>query len=238
MKPITGSRVYLKVNRVDPAVVEAARAVTVSDVHESMGSEGRISLMSSRMRPLLQGARIAGPAVTAFCGHGDNLMMHRALYLAQPGDVLVVVCQSELSGAQWGDLAARYALKKGLAGVVVQGCVRDVDVVRDLGFPVWATHISPIHPDKKGHGLVNAPVVCDGVRVCPGDLVVADGDGVQVVPRKLASEVIRAAVEKMTKENAVAEQIDAGGTPWNLHGADKIYAAMDIEEIDAAFDDA
>lgn len=237
MKPISGSRVYLKVNRTGSDVVAAAQSVTVSDVHESMGSEGRVSLMSSRMRPRQEGARIAGPAVTAFCAHGDNLMMHRALYLAQPGDVLVVVCQSETSGAQWGDLAARYAKQKGLAGVVVQGCVRDVDAVRALGFPVWSTHVSPMHPDKKGHGLVNAPVVCDGVRVCPGDLVVADGDGVQVVPRAIAPAVIAAAVEKMKKENAVGEQIDAGGTPWHLHGADKIYATMDIEEFDGAFDD-
>src|SRR3546814_16089929 len=88
---------------------------------------------------LCRSRRIAGPAVTAYCGPGDNLMMHRALYLAQPGDVLVVVCEPAISGAQWGDMAARYALKKGLAGIVVQGCVRDTDMLRELDSPTWST---------------------------------------------------------------------------------------------------
>src|SRR5215210_4796211 len=115
------SKVYLKVNRVAADVVAQAREVTIADIHEAMGPPGRTALMSARMRPLQQDRKIAGPAVTAFCWPGDNLMMHRALYLAQPGDVLVVVCRAEISGAQWGDLAARYAMQKGLAGLVVHG---------------------------------------------------------------------------------------------------------------------
>ena len=234
---MSSSKVYLKVNRVAPEVVAQARDVTVADVHEAMGPPGRAALMGARMRPLREGQRIAGPAVTAFCWPGDNLMMHRALYLAQPGDVLVVVCQAELSGAQWGDLATRYALKKGLAGVVVQGCARDVDQVRALGLPVWSTHIWPIHPDKSGHGFVNAPVVCEGVSVRPGDLVIADGDGVIVVPRDDAAGVIAAAQAKMRKEDEAAEKVRAGAAVWDLSGAAAIYAGMDIDEVDAAFDD-
>ena len=234
---MSSSRVFNKVNRTAPEIVAQARDVTVADIHESMGPPGRAQLMSARMRPIREGQKIAGPAVTAFCWPGDNLMMHRALYLAQPGDVLVVVCQAELSGAQWGDLATRYALKKGLAGVVVQGCARDVDQVRELGFPVWATHIHPIHPDKNGHGYVNTPVVCEGVNVCPGDLIVADGDGVIAVPRKDAARVIAAAHAKMRKEDEAAEKVRGGAAVWDLSGAAAIYARMDIEEIDAAYDD-
>ncbi len=231
------SKVFLKVNRVAADIVAQAREITVADIHESMGQVGRTNLMSARMRPLKDGQKIAGPAVTAFCWPGDNLMMHRALYLAQPGDVLVVVCQAELSGAQWGDLATRYAMKKGLAGVVVQGCARDVDQVRQLGFPVWSTHIHPIHPDKSGHGLVNMPVVCEGVNVCPGDLVVADGDGVIVVPRDDAARVVAAARAKMRKEDQVAEAVRGGAAVWNLSGAAEIYARMAVEEVNAAYDD-
>src|SRR5690606_28981743 len=155
-----------------------------ADVHESMGVAGRAALLGARIRPLREGQpRIAGPAVTAFCWPGDNLMMHRAPYLAQPGALVVVVCHAALADAQWADLATRYALRKGLAGVVVQGCVRDIDQVRELGLPVWSSHIWPIHPDKRGHGLVNAPVVCEGVEIRPGDLIIADGDGVIRVPR-------------------------------------------------------
>ncbi len=233
------SKVYLKVRRVPPEVVARAREASVADVHEAMGTEGRAGLMSARMRPLREGQpRIAGPAVTAFCWPGDNLMMHRALYLAQPGDVLVVVCQAELSGAQWGDMACRYAQRKGLAGVVVQGCVRDVDVVRDLGFPVWSTHVWPVHPDKSGHGWVNAPVVCEGVRVGPGDLIVADGDGVVCVPRDDAQRVVAGALARMRKEDEGAEKVRDGAAVWDLSGAAAIYARMDVEEIDAAYDDA
>jgi 4-hydroxy-4-methyl-2-oxoglutarate aldolase len=234
---MSASKVYLKVNRVAPEVVAQAREVTVADVHESMGPAGRSALMSDRMRPLKEGQKIAGPAVTAFSWPGDNLMMHRALYLAQPGDVLVVVCRAELSGAQWGDLATRYALKKGLAGVVVQGCARDVDQVRALGLPVWSTHIWPMHPDKTGHGSVNAPVVCEGVNVCPGDLIVADGDGVIAVPRDDAARVVAAAQAKMKKEDEVAEKVRAGAAVWELSGAAAIYARLEIDEVDAAWDD-
>ncbi|MDO8777877.1 MAG: RraA family protein [Burkholderiaceae bacterium] len=235
---MSASQVYLKVRRVDAAVVAQARDLTVADVHESMGTRGRAALLGARMRPLKEGQpQIAGPAVTAFCWPGDNLMMHRALVLAQPGDVLVVVCQAELSGAQWGDLATRYALQKGLAGVVVQGCVRDVDQVRALGLPVWSTHIWPIHPDKSGHGFVNAPVVCEGVEVCPGDLIVADGDGVVCVPRDAAAQVVAAAHAKMRREDEVIEKVRAGASVWELSGAAAIYARLDVQEIDAAFDD-
>lgn len=235
---MSASKVYLKVRRVDAGTVQRAREVTVADIHESMGTQGRAALMGARMRPIGEGQRrIAGPAVTAFCWPGDNLMMHRALYLAQPGDVLVVVCQSELSGAQWGDMATRYALQKGLAGVVVQGCVRDVDQVRALGFPVWSTHIWPIHPDKSGHGFVNAPVVCEGVHVRPGDLIVADGDAVVCVPRDEAPRVIDAAHAKMRKEDEAAEKVRGGASVWDLSGAAAIYAGLQVEEIDGAFDD-
>lgn len=234
---MSGSKVFLKVNRVAADIVAQAREVTVSDLHEAMGPPGRSALMGPRMRPIRQGVRIAGPAVTACCWPGDNLMMHRALYLAQPGDVLVVVCRSELSGAQWGDVATRYALQKGLAGVIVQGCVRDVDQVRALGFPVWATHIWSIHPDKSGHGTVNAPVVCEGVDVRPGDLVVADGDGVVVVPRADAASAVAGAQSRMRKEDAAAEAIRGGASVWDLSGAAASYARMDIQEIDGAHDD-
>ncbi len=235
---MNSSRVFLRVHRVEAALCAKAREATVSDLHEAAAPRGIGGLMSSRMRPIQNGARIAGPAVTAFCAPGDNLMMHRALYLAQPGDVLVVVCDAETSGAQWGDMAARYALRKGLAGVVVQGCVRDTDTVEALGLPVWSTHVLSIHPDKCGHGFVNTPVVCDGVLVQPGDLVMADGDGVVCVPRREAGEVVEAALARMRKEEEMARAVERGEAVWDLGGSAASYAAMNVEEIDAAFDDA
>lgn len=229
------SRVFTQVDRVSADICERAARLSTADVHEAMGPNARAGLMTPRMRALNRGLTIAGPAVTAVSAPGDNLMMHRALYLAQRGDVLVVVTHAENSGAQWGDVAAHYALAKGLAGVIVQGCIRDTDTLERLHFPVWGTLISPARPAKSGHGSVNTPVSCDGVVVNPGDLVVADGDGVVVVPKADAQAVIDAAYARMERDEAAIRGIAAGGHPWHLSGAADSYAQLDVEEIDAPY---
>ena len=228
------SLVYLKVDRVSADLCREAASVPVADLHEAMGPvHGRPALMSKRMRPLNRGLRAAGPATTCYCAPGDNLMMHRALYLAKPGDVLVIACQSEDSGAQWGDVAAQYAQRKGLAAVVVHGCIRDTDILEQLRFPVWSTAISPAHPEKSGPGSVNVPVVCGGVLVQPGDLVVADGDGVLVIPKLLAGETIARARERSKREDDIARSIREGAHVWDLIGAETAYRGLNPEEIDA-----
>ena len=229
--------VYLRVNRVAASICAQAREATVADLHESTGYLGFTGLMSARMKRVSPGAKIAGPAVTALCQPGDNLMMHRALRLAQPGDVLVVTCLSETSAAQWGDVATTYAVQMGLAGVVVHGCVRDVDNVLAMGFSVWATNVWPVHADKGKGGGVNIPIACADVLVRPGDLIVADGDGVIAIPRDEAQTVVTAAQAKMRKEAEFAAAIRAGGTAWDLSGAGTSYARLGLVERDAAFDD-
>ena len=214
-----------------------ASEVTVADLHESTGYLGFTGLLSPRMKRVTAGCKIAGPAVTALCQPGDNLMMHKALSLAHAGDVLVVVCLGETSAAQWGDVATTYAVAKGLAGVVVQGCVRDIDNVAAMGFPVWATNIWPVHADKGKGGGVNLPIACADVVVRPGDLVVADGDGVIVIPRREAATVVSAARVKMNKEAEFAAAIRAGASAWELTGASKVYEKLGLVERDAAFDD-
>ena len=226
------SMVYLQVDRVDEATCALAAQASVSDLHEAMGAPtNRMATTDTRMRPLIEGLRAAGPAVTAFCPPGDNLMMHRALYLARKGDVLVV--QAPETGAQWGDVAGYYALKKGLAAIVVDGYIRDTDELRAMRSPVWATKIGPSSPQKAGHGLVNAPVVVSGVRVNPGDLVVADGDGVIVLPRREAAAIVARALERTKREAGQRAEIDAGGHPWHMHGGAASYANLDAEEIDS-----
>jgi 4-hydroxy-4-methyl-2-oxoglutarate aldolase len=225
------STVYLQVDRVDEATCAAAAGTSVADLHEALGSAaGRIATMGPAMRPLVQGIRIAGPAVTAFCAPGDNLMMHRALYLAQKGDVLVV--QAPESGAQWGDMAALYARVKGLAGIVVDGYIRDTDELVAMRSPAWATKIGPSSPQKSGYGMVNAPILCCGVRVEPGDLVVADGDGVIVVPKRDAAATVARALERTRHEDAARADIEAGRHLWFMHGCDKNYEKLNVEEID------
>lgn len=226
------AKVYLKVDRVDAQTCARAREVSVSDLHESLGGrDGRVATMSPAMRPLIAGQRIAGPAVTAWCPPGDNLMMHRALYLAQKGDVLVV--QAPDGGAQWGDMAAYYAKRKGLEGIIVDGFIRDTDDLVELRSPVWSTLIGPSSPQKIGPGLVNAPIVCAGVRVEPGDLMVADGDGVIVIPRQQAREIVDRAHARAAHEQANRQELAAGKHPWFLHGCEENYRALDVDEIDA-----
>ena len=226
------SKVYLKVDRADPEACARATQSSVSDLHEAMGRPACLAAtMSAEMRPVVAGLRVAGPAITAYCAAGDNLMMHRALFLAQRGDVLVI--QGAGPGAQWGDVAAYYAMKKGLAGIVVDGYVRDTDELRQMRSPVWATRIGPSSPQKTGHGTVNAPVVCAGVLVRPGDLVVADGDGVIVLQREEAAAIVERALERTRREAGQRAEIDAGGHPWHMHGGAAGYAKLDVEEIDA-----
>lgn len=227
--------VYRRVHRADASLIARAAALPVSDLYEALPARDA-ALMSPRMRPIMPGLRIAGSAVTVRCPPGDNLMMHRGLLLAEAGDVLVVAVGSE-RGAQWGDLAAVYAQHKGMAGVIVDGSVRDVDALTALRFPVWATTVSPSHPDKKAPGAVNVPVTCDGVRVHPGDVVCADGDGVLVIPRDQLGAVVDAAERRQAGEERIVAAIKAGQTLFALHDMDAAFEASGVREIDAAWDD-
>jgi len=222
--------VRLKVPRLDAAILGMARECAVSDLHEVLPAELRAAAtMSDRMRPLVLGIRMAGSAVTVRPAPGDNLMLHRALMLAQAGDVLVVAAEG-VPGAQWGYLAALYAERIGLAGVVVHGNIRDADDLARMKYPVWATSIHPAHPEKKSAGEINVCVSCDGVIVEPGDLVVGDGDGVIVIPRALAAATVAATRKRAEDERLAAKQIEAGGTLWDLHGLGERYASLGIAE--------
>jgi 4-hydroxy-4-methyl-2-oxoglutarate aldolase len=229
--------VYRRVRRPDAGLARRAASCAVSDLYEALPASLRdAALMSPRMRPLNPGRRIAGPAVTARCAPGDNLMMHKALLLAEPGDVLVVAA-AERASAQWGTLAALYAEKKGLAGVVVDGCIRDADFLLEHRYPVWSTAISPAHPTKRGPGAVNVPVTCDGVTVRPGDMICADADGVLVIaPGQLAAAI--AGVEaRQAHEAEAATAIAAGRSLFELHELERAYAASGVVELDRAWDD-
>lgn len=228
--------VYRRVPPLDPALVAAARDCQVSDLHEALGPiKGRMATMSERMRPLALGIRMAGVAVTVRPAPGDNLMLHRALRLAERDQVLVVAASAE-AGAQWGYLAALYAERIGLAGVVVHGTIRDVDSLAERRYPVWSTAISPAHPEKKGPGAVNIPVVCDGVTVRPGDLVVGDGDGVIVVPREDAAVTIRRAQDRAAAERLMEQRIADGDSLWDLHDIGSTYDRLAVPEHDRVWD--
>lgn len=232
---MAGDVIYKRIERPDAALIARAAACAMSDLYEALDVSRRDhALMRSTVRPLVHGVRIAGPAITAHCAPRDNLMMHRALALAETGDVLVVQADAP-SGAQWGMLAAVYAEHKKLAGVIVDGCIRDADDLRERRFPVWYTEISPAHPTKRGPGAVNVPVICGGVEVRPGDVICADGDGVLVVRAEELAAAVARAEEWAKREQHDITAIKAGRSLFDIHDLAQPLAASGANEVDGAW---
>jgi len=232
MNPIICTRIPLP----DPALVAEAAKYALADLHESLGAvQGRMALMSSRMRPLLQGRRISGAAVTSYNFPGDNLMIHLALNVAARGQILVLANGGGTQGALWGDVACTFAAQKGVAGVVADGPVRDIDALREMDFPVWATSISPSHPEKRGPGSVNVPIVVDGVLVEPGDVIVADGDGVLAIPQAHLARTLEGARQRAEREIAIRKRIKAGESLFEILNMQAAVEGAGIRQVDATW---
>ena len=232
MNPIVCTRIPLP----DPALVAEAAKYALADLHESLGAvQGRMALMSSRMRPLLQGRRISGAAVTSYNFPGDNLMIHVALNVAERGQILVLANGGGTQGALWGDVACTFAAQKGVAGVVADGPVRDIDALREMDFPVWATSISPSHPEKRGPGSVNVPIVVDGVLVEPGDVIVADGDGVLAIPQAHLARTLEGARQRAEREVAIRKRIKAGESLFQILNMQAAVEGAGIRQVDATW---
>jgi 4-hydroxy-4-methyl-2-oxoglutarate aldolase len=228
MKPLKPV-IYSQIPTSDPALIARAAQFGIADLHEALGAvAGRMSLMSPGMRPIAPGQRMCGPAVTSWNYPGDNLMIHVALNLAKAGDVLVLTNGGGHQGALWGDVACGFAVKKGVAGTVVHGATRDTDAIRELGYPVWATAISVEHPEKRGPGAVNVPIVVDGVLVEPGDIIAADADGVLVIPRALLAYTVERADARAEAEKVFRTRIAAGERLIDILGMQAVVDAAGI----------
>lgn len=231
------SVIYNKIPHTDPALIARAAAFGVADLHEALGAvQGRMCLMSPKMRPIAAGQRVCGPAVTAYNFPGDNLMIHVALDRAVAGQVLVFTNGGGSQGALWGDVACGFAKRKGVAGAVVHGAVRDTDAIRDMGFPVWSTAISVEHPEKRGPGAVNVPIVVDGVLVEPGDIIAADADGALVIPRGELTRAIEGAEARAEAEKKIRARIAAGELPLDILGLRKVIDNAGIEIRDTTWE--
>jgi 4-hydroxy-4-methyl-2-oxoglutarate aldolase len=195
------------IQRADPAAVAKLSAFGTATVHEAMG---RVGLMRPYMRPIYAGAHLCGPAVTVLLHPGDNWMMHVAAEQLQPGDVVVAACTAENTDGFFGDLLATSFRARGAVGLVIDGGVRDVKDLTAMGFPVWSKAISAKGTIKATLGSVNVRVICAGAEVNPGDVVVADDDGVVVVPAAQAAQVADAAAAREANEAAKRAKLAAG----------------------------
>lgn len=224
------NKVYSKIDRPDPEVLLEFKKIGVSTVYESMNNE---MLMEPSIRPITGGHTIAGPAITALNTPGDNLTMHLSISLSQPDDIIVTsFFGSNSYNALWGELATCAGIGRGLAGVIVDGSVRDIKGIKKYEFPVWARNVFSRTSTVEEIGGINIPAVCGGVLIHPGDIIVADDDGVVVVPLEQAETVLQRAKEKVERESNVRDLLLKGRTPYEVFGMCKSLKEKNIGIIE------
>jgi 4-hydroxy-4-methyl-2-oxoglutarate aldolase len=225
MKPV----VVRNIKRADPNAIGTLQALGVSTTHEALGRSG---LMKPYLRPIYAGAQIAGPAVTVLAQPGDNWMIHVAVEQCKKGDVLVVGCTADNTDGMFGELLATALHARGVKGLIIDAGCRDVKALHDMGFPVWSRAISAKGTVKATLGAVNIPVVCAGVNVDPGDVVVADDDGVVIVPKKYAVEVAQKAQKRFDDEDGKRKRLAAGELGLDMYKMREPLAKAGLVYVD------
>jgi 4-hydroxy-4-methyl-2-oxoglutarate aldolase len=217
--------------RADAGTIRTLGELGVATVHEA---QGRTGLLRPYMRPVYGAARTAGSALTICCTPGDNLMIHAAIEVCRPGDVLVVTTTSESTDGMFGELLAVSAKAHGARGLVIDAGVRDTAEISAMDFPVWAKAVSAQGTVKATAGWVNVPVVCAGAAVRPGDVVVADADGVVIVPREAAVNVAQLGRERLAKEEKTRERLRSGELGLDFYGLRAKLTELGVAWVDEA----
>jgi 4-hydroxy-4-methyl-2-oxoglutarate aldolase len=227
MKPV----IVRNIERPEADAVRKLGEFGVATVHEA---QRRTGLMLPHIRPIYLEARIAAPAVTVYCHAGDNLMIHAAIEICHKGDVLVVTTQSESTDGMFGELLATSCQAHGITGVVIDAGVRDVLDLTKMQFPAFSKAISSQGTVKETGGSVNIDIICAGALVHPGDVIVADADGVVVVQRSEAAEVVRLGEERLAKEARNRENLRSGRLGLDMYGLRVKLKTLGIEYLDRA----
>jgi RraA family protein len=221
-----GLRIYTKINRPSKTLIEGFAGLPVSNIADMMN---RMFCLDATIRPM-NSAPLLGPAFTVKARAGDNLLLHKALDMAQPGDILAVDAQGDLSNSLFGELMALYAKKKGIGGVVIDGAIRDIAALKKMDIPIYAAGITPAGPYKDGPGEINSTISCGGVVINPGDILVGDEDSIVVIKQEDAPELLKKAKAKNLAEQKTMKDIE--DLKWDRTWIDKALKERGCEFID------
>lgn len=219
------------IERAEPDTITALGAAGTATVHEAIGRRG---FVGADFRPIQQGLRLAGSAVTVSCHPGDNLMIHAAVEVCQAGDVLVVTNTAPSTHGMFGELIATSLMARGVRALVIDAGVRDTTDLRSMDFGVWSRYVSCQGTVKASPGSVNVPVVVGGVGCAPGDVVIADDDGVVVVPRSEAVWALGQAQSREAKEAATRERLAAGELGLDMYGLRAVLEGVGVVYVEQA----
>jgi 4-hydroxy-4-methyl-2-oxoglutarate aldolase len=224
------SIVVRHVERAAAGIVDSLVGLGTATIHEAMGRRG---FAGAHLRPIQQGASIAGSAITVSCHPGDNLMIHAAVEMCQPGDILVVTNTAPSTHGMFGDLLAGSLMSRGVRGLVIDAGVRDTADLRSMGFPVWSQYVSCEGTVKATGGSVNVPVTLGTVIVNPGDVVCADDDGVVIVPRRDAADALALSNSRIEKEAGTRTRLNAGEIGLDIYGLRATLERVGVVYVDS-----